>query len=338
MKKYNFGEIYFIRENEFLTGRLSPFVKIGLVRYSEKRDSFGRMAEHQTGNPRRLSLESSRVVKTEAVDMVEARLHQRYAKSRISGEWFEFSDEATLEEAIHAAEAMSQEVAEIVPKFHIADELDRLESKGKRSATKSDMLLVERLVRARSQRKECEALEKEVKEILTKAVSEGSDISIAAKNSVTNYSPTFLEEQFKNENKDLWEDFLQEVQTWSHTFLPKIKVEDLGDEFSTQILGIKTSIDAVRNGAPLSDLVEVTLSLTNLKGVASWEEKVAETELKIEVGQLEEIEGVCTWKRHWNKTQKFNSAAFAGVHPELAKKYVSTPEPKAFVKPKKGKA
>ena len=69
MKKYNSGEIYFIREIDYLTSQKTPFVKIGLVRYSDKRDSWGRLYEHQTGNPRKLDLNPSHILSTQAVDL-----------------------------------------------------------------------------------------------------------------------------------------------------------------------------------------------------------------------------------------------------------------------------
>ena len=46
------GEIYFVRETDYLTKELTPYVKIGLVRAAEFRDTANRILEHQTGNPR----------------------------------------------------------------------------------------------------------------------------------------------------------------------------------------------------------------------------------------------------------------------------------------------
>ncbi len=61
------GEIYFIREQDVLTKEISDYVKVGLVREGEDRDSDERASEHQTGNPRELSV--YKVVKTAAVSM-----------------------------------------------------------------------------------------------------------------------------------------------------------------------------------------------------------------------------------------------------------------------------
>lgn len=339
MKKYNFGEIYFIRERDYKTGKPSPFVKIGLVRYSENRDSFGRLAEHQTGNPRRLLLEAARIVQTEAVDLVEARLHQLYAKNRISGEWFEFSDDKDLQTAISAASDMAREVSQVIPRFEIADKLDREISNGlARAATSEEEALGMRLQVARKQVKACESLESDVKLILTKAVSEGKDISVAAKSSVKSYAPKFVEDDFKKDNEKLWESYLVETASWYHTFLPKAKAEDLGNDFEAEISRLAEQSRAAESSGDLSELVEVNLGLTNLKGIASWEDKVATTDLKISMGLFDELTGVCTWKRHWNPKTVFDSETFAAEHPDLAKKYVSTPEPKTVVKPKKGKA
>lgn len=42
------GEIYFIRERDYITGAVSPYVKIGLTR--DDRVSAARQGDHQTGN------------------------------------------------------------------------------------------------------------------------------------------------------------------------------------------------------------------------------------------------------------------------------------------------
>ena len=50
------GELYFLRETDYVTGQLTPFTKIGIVR--DGRGSADRLRDHQTGNPRTLVLHS----------------------------------------------------------------------------------------------------------------------------------------------------------------------------------------------------------------------------------------------------------------------------------------
>ena len=70
-----------------------PYVKIGLVKGNDDgRSSFERRKEHQTGNPREIIVEAE--VKTHAqVSTLESLIHQRLAKHRIHGEWFNYGED-----------------------------------------------------------------------------------------------------------------------------------------------------------------------------------------------------------------------------------------------------
>ena len=70
-----------------------PYVKIGLVKGNDDgRSSFERRKEHQTGNPREIIVEAE--VKTYAqVSTLESLVHQRLAKYRIHGEWFNYGED-----------------------------------------------------------------------------------------------------------------------------------------------------------------------------------------------------------------------------------------------------
>lgn len=340
MKTYQDGEIYFIRETEYPSGKLSPFVKIGLVRYKENRDSFGRLTEHQTGNPRRLELDTAHIVKTQAVDMVEAHLHRKYAKQRISGEWFEFKDDKSLLVAIKDAEALADTVSARLPDFIAAEELALKESNGSsREATAEEIELSKALAIAKAQMSACEKLSKQIVSFLTKAYSEGADISDTAKTTVKTYAPKFLDELFQEKEPKLWAEYQGEVKKWMHPFLNKYKLKDgeLGLEFESEMQQNVEIFDKVTQGDEIGKLVEVNLSITNLNGLAEWEAKVAEAKLKLSIGLADEIKGVCTWKRYWHTKTAFDSNRLAADKPELAKKYVSTPETKEYVVPKKGK-
>ena len=340
MKTYQDGEIYFIRESEYGTGKPSPFVKIGLVHYRENRDSFGRLSEHQTGNPRKLLLDTKQVVKTQAVDMVEAQLHRRFSEQRISGEWFEFNDDKSLEVAVNEAQKLANEVIGLMPLFKEAMELDQIVSNtDSRPATSEEIAIATRVVIARKQLVKCKAVAQVRDDLITKAYNEGSDVSMVAKPSVRNYSPKFLEDEFKVENEKLWNKYQGFEETWQHTFTldRKIKPDSLGEDFEAKILYVESILESVSKGGDFADLVEVTLALKNLEGIAQWEDKVFTARLKLAIGKLDKLEGACTWKRYWDKKTKFDSSRFAEENPVLAKKYVSTPEPTKSLRAKKGK-
>ena len=314
-------------------------MKIGLVRYKEDRDSYGRLSEHQTGNPRRLSLEDKYIVKTQAVDMVEARLHRIYAHSRISGEWFELANDKELDDAITEAQRLAKEVASYMPKFETAMKLDTLMSNKKtRAATDRELDLIQELIVARKQSKTCEEHEKEIKAILTKAYSEGADIAVAAKTTMRTYSPKFDSALFEKENEALFQEFLGKVEQWKHTFDPIPRAKDLGAEFNEAIAGVRAILESVSLSGNYFEIVEATLTLANLKGIADWEAKVAEAELKIAIDLHDEIEDVVRWKRFFDAVPKLDEARLAAEHPELYKKYIKTPESTPLVNLKKTKS
>ena len=87
------GFIYFMTERDFFGYPCGPYVKIGLVKGNDDgRSSFERRKEHQTGNPREIIVEAE--VKTYAqVSTLESLVHQRLAKYRIHGEWFNYGED-----------------------------------------------------------------------------------------------------------------------------------------------------------------------------------------------------------------------------------------------------
>ena len=89
----NIGFVYFMTERDLFGYPCGPYVKIGLVKGNDDgRSSFDRRKEHQTGNPREIIIEAE--VKTHAqVSTLESLVHQRLAKNRIHGEWFNFGED-----------------------------------------------------------------------------------------------------------------------------------------------------------------------------------------------------------------------------------------------------
>ena len=80
-------------ERDLFGYQCGPYVKIGLVKGNDDgRSSFERRKEHQTGNPREIIVEAE--VKTHAqVSTLESLIHQRLAKHRIHGEWFNYGED-----------------------------------------------------------------------------------------------------------------------------------------------------------------------------------------------------------------------------------------------------
>jgi len=337
---YQKGEIYFVRELE-RTGAVSPFVKIGLVHYRDKRNSHNRLSEHQTGNPRQLKLVPEQIVQTEAVDMVEAQLHRIFARKRVSGEWFEFDEEADVDAAVAKAKSLAAEVAELVPLFDRAAELKKVESNKKALPATPELLeLARKNAVAKLQIDLCGDAAVELKRKLVAAVEAGEDITEVAGTNVRNFSPKFLESDFSAAHPDLYTEYLVQVSSWESRFLNKLKAtkSDLDEEFATAFAEIEAAIADVADHSEISKLNVPNLNLTHLAGLATWNEAITQAQLKIALGEYDEITGVCSWKRYPKVTEKFDSRRFASENPELARQFVSTPVKKEYVQAKKTKA
>ena len=99
------GFVYFMTERDLFGYPCGPYVKIGLVKGNDDgRSSFDRKKEHQTGNPREIIIEAE--VKTHAqVSTLESLVHQRLAKNRIHGEWFNYG-----EDGVHPYVELTKEI------------------------------------------------------------------------------------------------------------------------------------------------------------------------------------------------------------------------------------
>lgn len=335
---YKPGEIYFVREHESKGDSFSPFIKIGLV--AEPRISAERLLEHQTGNPRKLGIPAGHIVRTEAVHMVEAQLHRRFAKHRVGGEWFRFEDDSLLTQTIAHARQLAAEASNIVP---ILDEAERLQS-----LPSTDEMLVAsdehvELGRALSEAKEIKKRVKKadgtVKEFLSLAREKGEDIAGAAIVRKVTFKPKFQEAEFKEGYPEIYNEFLIEEKIWKSPFRTKVKwSEDSGfaSEYFDELGDAERALKAAILAESISDMGEPILALARVGGLAEWDETVNVARLKVACGLAAGIDGVCTWKRQESPTLEFDLDRFVRAHPELYVSYLSDEETKEYIVPAKG--
>jgi hypothetical protein len=314
---YKTGEIYFVRETDLNSGELSSYVKIGLV--AGERSSQDRLSEHQTGNPRRLQNEP--VIKTNAGHRVEAQLHRLYAPYRISGEWFDFSDQSVFKAAIKSTEALADEMALYVPKFEKAEGLKtQLSTQPPIAATSEAFGFASLYMRAKTKIKICNDLAAEIKSKLTAAIEAGEDVQGAAETKTVTPAPKFSVTKFKAAHKDLYAKYCINTPTISESFkvqVAEVSRDDLDEEFLTEIASLESDVAKIEQ---LSDAYLLNLSqlaLTRLKSLAQWDFDLAEAELKILCADHEGIEGVCSWLRKEASTSKFDVDTFANENIEL---------------------
>jgi hypothetical protein len=334
---YERGEIYFVRESiHDQKDEQSPYVKIGLIRFNEdNRDSFGRLREHQTGNPRKLFIKKTDIVETDAVDRVEAMLHRVYAHKRIQGEWFKLETESEIQAAVLKAKELAQEVSEIVPIFEAAEKLKVIISNGlTKPQEEKDLEIAKSLAVAKVKLSTATELKKEINELLTVIREAGGDVSAVAKTVLRTFSPKFDEKLFKEQNELVWEAYAVEISAMSSprfTEKIKLKLEDLELDFKNEISDIKAQIELARNQNDVTLLNEPNLRLTNIEGMARWDQDIAVATLKVSTGEYDGIQDICNWKRKMTVTKKLNEGLLIAEEEELYKKYIFTPDPQEYV-------
>jgi len=119
------GWIYFLREQDYLDQSFGRYVKIGLT----ERTVAVRIAEHQTGNPRR-EFEATPSNYIELMDYGETYMHHYFAPDRIGGEWFDFDDAFLLSDVRPVIDNLEVEMAAVAGSFRRWKELNDVPSNG----------------------------------------------------------------------------------------------------------------------------------------------------------------------------------------------------------------
>lgn len=349
------GEIYFVHEFDFNTRERSKYTKIGLVQTSNvgskrprpsnlpERDSWKRLKEHQTGNPNILHLKDDEIVYTEAVNWVEAKLHQAFAKFRVSGEWFELKL-PQRKQAVELARELSIEAAELPELQTTALKLHSTISNGKSIKPTAEILVIARdYLLARKQLSTLSPLQKRVKELFTVAVEAGEDVKGAATTGTTNYKPRMLKEHveaLRADNEKLYKKYLVPTEDWTRGFSFKYKDPsvELGQDFLTEVSSIENALSALTNEFNAYDLNEIQLRIVDLVLIAERQTIYCDLALRVACGKNLNIEGVCTWPRTLDTVMEFQIEAFQTQNPDLVERYVKAARSVSTVKPAKRKA
>jgi hypothetical protein len=338
------GEIYFVKECDVLSKDETCYVKIGLVHENENevRGSTHRALEHQTGNPRKLRVHHQ--LKTQLVSSVENKMHRFYAKNRVSGEWFNLTPEL-LESAIGKAKEFAVLAEKDFDFFNEALSLESVRSTEEVVAsTETSNSLHQILLNSRFKLAECVELDRSYKNLLQQVSKDKGNIETYASTIVKKPRSKFDENALKEEHPEIWELFQVTKEKWSQRFsLMKSKdhVYDLNlsdpilSEFSEKFRAVLKNIETQKQ--PIDDLQELYFDLRILLSSYEWDEKVAESHLKILIADAKEIEGVCKWPRLFQKKVSFDKESFSEKHPDLFEKFSSMDDGSEVIVPKKFK-
>lgn len=332
------GEIYFVREMDEDSESMTPFVKIGLV--TSPRLSAERLVEHQTANPRKLTIPDGFCIKTDAVSMVEAQLHRRLAKFRVGGEWFKFANEEDLVLALEDAKQLSEEAKSLSSLIQEAELLGQKPSN--EIVAPSNQGLEEQADFLEFNKQAM----KQIKDIKSKALQfigemreEGQEVESVARVRKVTYKPKFLQDVFAKDYPEVFAEYLFDETSISGSFRLKsrphgVSEEDL--ELSNEIEKIGQLVEESILAKSIESLTQPLLSIERLIGLVSWNIEIATSKLKVACGEAQGIDGVCTWKREDKVKKVFDTPRFVSEHPDLYTSYLSDEVTKEYVLPNKG--
>lgn len=325
------GEIYFIREQDVLTHSFTNYVKVGLVRENEGRSSQERLLEHQTGNPRKLSIE--KIVHTHAVSAIEGVLHGKFAQYRTSGEWFDFSP-VNLQRCIEEAEALSVEAAENITKIAEAARLKDVPSTDEVLPRTEEL---EELYRtydlATATLKVLKDIEKKIKALYVEAAASGDEnVEHLIERQERRGRIKLDRDALFAAHPEIMAKYSSEVTTISGraTFSRGNYLEfslspllgEGSDEFWSHI---DTLIFKVQDGELGLDALQIPqLRLAEYITTAEWLQEISSANLKAHCGTAAGIEGILKWVRTQSTESVFNEKLFKESEPDLYAEFSTT--------------
>jgi hypothetical protein len=315
------GEIYFLNEIDLRSQKETGFVKIGLVREKESRDTASRLKEHQTGNPR--LLEIAKVVKTPLVERVETVLHGKFATRRVSGEWFNFSG-ASVQEAIDEAKSIARSAHS---NFGFFEESEALKSKKSTQAVLAPSAEINKLhqeyLRLNFQLKVCKDAVKLIQEALYKASENRVNVSHLLEVQNKKGQQRFSEKEFATKYPKLYSKFTESVKeinqrfVWSGTKDDSLKILTLNPELADLVKKASSlEMSASKQESAAEKLHFLYLSLLTYQTPLEWKKEIVESKVKSECGVASGFKDVCKWTRTQEDGLKLDKDALKEAHPK----------------------
>lgn len=295
------GTIYFVREKDRETGKLSDLVKIGLV--NGNKSPWERLKDHQTGNPRKLVFEEGQFVQTSAVGYVEWLLHKTFASVGVGGEWFLLPTKSDVDRAVAKAIEIAASVTNQIPLIEESNRLTSLASTSpaiepndeiREKAWELALLLKQSAMITTLKNNTSKCFDAVVKEFGQEALSDQVEFTVVTPKS--KFNPDILKAKYPK-LFDLFQRTDKELTGLKLEIALKVKESDLPEDF----LEFKQEVKE-RNELALAShnyylLNENLVNLEELKGFIDWPIKVLEAELKVFCGLAEGVKGLYSWNR-----------------------------------------
>jgi hypothetical protein len=300
------GTLYIMQETDYLTGEKFDYYKIGIVR--GEKDVAAREKEHSTGNPRRIA--SVKDILSPAVQKLETRLHNEYARQRVSsGEWFHLPGDLVLE-VIALAEALN---AELGAEIDVLKASKLVEGPGSNPALtlSGDILSIsERLAEVLGQSAVVTSYKKTVDSKL-KELAQGKDewkhlFEVRYYKERNAFSATELKKKYKA----LYEEYQRIVKV---TVNPKFVVEPKSYDESSLLSELGLVVPE-KLGEDIIGLHQANLAHWSVDAQLKWEQEILEAQLLTAAADAEGIEGVLQW--NIRESKNFDKESFIVDHPE----------------------
>jgi len=301
------GTLYIMREQDYLSGALFDYYKIGIVR--GEKDVKKRETEHSTANPRKIS--SIIEIQSPEVQKLETHLHNTYAMHRVSsGEWF-FLPGDLVNEVIADAKNLAEELAKLEAVRTVAAEVLKQVHDGPIVSATDDLLEIgEQPARLRKQTKEVSAIKTKIVDRLSAIAADDDAYSHLFKIRETKETVTWNGAGFKKENKELDAQFRNVVSTkWAPKWL---------QDFAEEIYDASLISSIVELTDPL-DLHAKYLEFWKIEAQAKWEIDALELQIHAATGTAQSLEGVVEWAE--KTTVSFDKESFKAAHPDIFKSY-----------------
>jgi hypothetical protein len=258
-----------------------------------------------------------------AVEAIETNLHYLFARNRVMGEWMQFTD-SELQTAIAKAKDLAAEMSNNIEDFKRAEALkDQISNGQVIPASEEATELYGTIQDLKEVLDSCDSALEKYDDYLYEAIELGIDVSGKAKIQERAGARKFDEKLFAATYPDIYKKYtistfpvrgsfrLKAAKEWAIDFsaINQDQVELLA-QFTETLDEADHSMDT---GFTLHEL---HLGVLEIKKYAEWNIDIANVKLRVNTGEAEGIEGICTWKREAKEVVTFDKQGLQSNHPD----------------------
>ena len=332
MNKKNIGFIYFMTERDLFGYPCGPYVKIGLVKGNDDgRSSFERRNEHQTGNPREIIVEAE--VETYAqVSTLESLVHQRLAKYRIHGEWFNYGEDG-IQPYVELTKKINEDLEGQIKDNLLINHYALIEDNGeelKPSAEAKD--IHNELLEAKKEIIKIKNM-KDLAKLKLRSFDGNffKDVEGICFHEKIKPQEKFDKVNFEKDHPDIFKKLSVDIINSSFNIKKDLKnkkseeFKKLEELIEGQKFINEDSFDSINRNKDLIKLHSRWLDAHVELQPFEFKKKFLENKLKVLVGERQGIKDICSWKR--KKKKQITKNALLKYDSDLASKYISLGEP-----------